>query len=69
MRGSNTCYWALARSWRGTPGRLETGSDPNSLRGCAPGAIDPIGIYRASGNRAHKEAERPQTAELGGGIV
>lgn len=35
----------------------------------AGGAIDPIGVYRASGYRARKEAERPQTAKLGGGIV
>ena len=34
----------------------------------AGGAIDPIGVYRASGYRARKEQERPQTAKLGGGI-
>ena len=35
----------------------------------AGGAIDPIGVYRASGYRARKDAERPQAAKLGGGIV
>ena len=35
----------------------------------AGGAIDPIGVYRASGYRAAKDAERPQAAKLGGGIV
>jgi L-rhamnose isomerase/sugar isomerase len=35
----------------------------------AGGAIDPIGVYRESGYRARKEAERPQAAKLGGGIV
>ena len=35
----------------------------------AGGAIDPIGVYRASGYRAAKHAERPQEAKLGGGIV
>jgi L-rhamnose isomerase / sugar isomerase len=35
----------------------------------AGGAIDPIGVYRASGYRAAKGAERPQPAKLGGGIV
>jgi L-rhamnose isomerase/sugar isomerase len=33
------------------------------------GAIDPIAVYRASGYRAHKHKERPQTASFGGGIV
>lgn len=33
------------------------------------GAIDPVGVFRASGYRARKHAERPQTAKLGGGIV
>ena len=35
----------------------------------AGGAIDPLGVFRASGYRAAKHAERPQTAKLGGGIV
>ena len=35
----------------------------------AGGAVDPIGVYRASGYRKHKDAERPQVAKLGGGIV
>jgi L-rhamnose isomerase/sugar isomerase len=35
----------------------------------AGGAIDPIRVYRESGYRARKEAERPQAAKLGGGIV
>ncbi|MFZ1429634.1 MAG: L-rhamnose catabolism isomerase [Geminicoccaceae bacterium] len=33
------------------------------------GAIDPVGVFRGSGYRARKHAERPQTAKLGGGIV
>jgi L-rhamnose isomerase/sugar isomerase len=35
----------------------------------AGGAVDPLGVYRASGYRARKDAERPQVAKLGGGIV
>lgn len=35
----------------------------------AGGAIDPIATYRQSGYRARKDAERPQTPNLGGGIV
>jgi L-rhamnose isomerase/sugar isomerase len=35
----------------------------------AGGAVDPVGVYRASGYRARKDAERPQVAKLGGGIV
>ena len=33
------------------------------------GALEPILTYRASGYRQIKDAERPQTASLGGGIV
>ena len=33
------------------------------------GAVDPLAAYRASGYRARKHEERPQTASLGGGIV
>jgi L-rhamnose isomerase/sugar isomerase len=33
------------------------------------GALDPLAVYRASGYRARKHAERPQTASFGGGIV
>ncbi|MEK0082295.1 L-rhamnose catabolism isomerase [Benzoatithermus flavus] len=35
----------------------------------AGGAIDPLAVYRTSGYRARKDAERPQTPNLGGGIV
>jgi len=33
------------------------------------GAIDPIGLYRASGYRSHKAAERPPVAGTAAGIV
>jgi L-rhamnose isomerase/sugar isomerase len=33
------------------------------------GALEPLAVYRASGYRARKHAERPQTASFGGGIV
>lgn len=35
----------------------------------AGGAVDPLAVYRASGYRTRKDAERPQEAKLGGGIV
>jgi L-rhamnose isomerase/sugar isomerase len=40
-----------------------------SARVRAGGAADPLATYRASGYRAKKDAERPQEAKLGGGIV
>ena len=40
-----------------------------TARLCPGGAIEPIGVYLASGYRTHKDVERPQTAKLGGGIV
>ncbi|MGF1475875.1 MAG: L-rhamnose catabolism isomerase [Geminicoccaceae bacterium] len=33
------------------------------------GAVDPLAVYRASGYRSKKQEERPQSANLGGGIV
>jgi len=33
------------------------------------GAIDPIGLYRASGYRSHKTAERPAVEGTSAGIV
>ena len=40
-----------------------------TARARAGGAIDPIAVYRASGYRGRRDAERRQTAKLGGGIV
>jgi L-rhamnose isomerase/sugar isomerase len=54
----------LMRAYRTDLGPLVT-----EVRLRAGGAIDPVGAYRASRYRALKDAERPQTASLGGGIV
>jgi L-rhamnose isomerase/sugar isomerase len=35
----------------------------------AGGAIDPVGVYRASGYRAQAAAARPASPRRGGGIV
>lgn len=66
-QSSNDALMALATLRHGF--ETDVGPIVATARLRSGGAIDPVGVFRASGYRARKHAERPQTAKLGGGIV
>ncbi len=66
-QSSNDALMALATLRHGF--ETDVGPIVATARLRSGGAIDPVGAFRASGYRAKKDAERPQTAKLGGGIV